>query len=104
MSTDAVDPDGASDVGGSLGIGLFAFAIDDLVAFIALFTNAFFKVELLALSLDLAAGAVLIEIVVLRTLDAGVTLPDSAAKVVIKLFDESGIVELSCGELYLLCG
>ena len=97
LGTGTIDPDGASDVGGSVDIGLFAFAVDDLVPFVALLTDAFLKVELLTFSLDFAADSVLIEIVVLGALDAGVFIPDSAAKVVIKLYEESRIVELLLG-------
>ena len=104
MSTDTSGPDGASDVGDSVDICLFTFTIDDLVALIALFTNTLLEVELLAFALNLAAHSVLIEIVVLGALDTGVIFPDSAAKVVIKLYEESRIVKLLLRELQLLCG
>ena len=99
LGTDTIDPDGASDVGDGVDIDLFASSVDDLVTFIALLTDAFLEVELLAFSLDLAADTVLIEIVVFRALDAGVIIPDSAAEVVIKLDEEGRIVELLLGEL-----
>ena len=102
LGTDTIGPDGASDVGGSVDIGLFALAIDDLISLVALFTDAFLEVELLAFSLDFAADSVLIEIVVLGALDAGVIIPDPAAKVVIKLYEESRIVELLFGQGQLL--
>ena len=75
-----------------------------MVPFVALLTDAFLKVELLAFTLNLAADSVLIEIVVLRALDAGVLVPDSAAEVVIELSEERGVVELLLGELQLLRG
>lgn len=104
LGAGSVNPDGASDVGGGVDIGLFAFAVDDLVSFVALLTDAFLKIELLAFTLNLAADSVLIEIVVLRALDAGVLVPDSAAEVVIELSEERGVVELLLGELQLLRG
>ena len=97
LGTGTINPDGASDVGGSVDIGLFALAVDDLVSLVALFTDAFLEVELLTFSLDFAADSVLIEIVVLGALDAGVFIPDSATKVVIKLYEESRIIELLLG-------
>jgi len=70
LGTDTIGPDSTSDVAGSINICLFALTIDNLVSLVALFTDTFLKVELLALSLDIAADSVFIEIVVLRALDA----------------------------------
>ena len=104
LCTNTRNPDSASNVGGSGGIGLVACAVDDLVALIALLTDTLLEIELLACSLDLTADTVFIEIVVLGALDTRVTIPDPAAKVVIKLYKESGIAQLRLGELELLCG
>lgn len=59
-------------------------------------------IELLAGALDLAADAILVEVVSFGALDAGVATPDSAAEVVIKLHEKCRVAELLLGELHLL--
>lgn len=54
--------------------------------------------------MDLAADSVLVEVVSVRTLEAGVHTPHLAAEVVIQLGQEGGVGEVSCGQLELLGG
>lgn len=97
-----MSPDGASDVGEGVDVGALALAVNDAVAFVALFADSLLDIELLAGALDLAADAILVEVVSFGALDAGVATPDSAAEVVIKLHEKGRVAELSLGELNLL--
>jgi hypothetical protein len=65
-----------------------------LVTFIASFADSFLEVELLTSTLNFTANSIFIEIVSLGAFDTGVSTPDSAAEIVIKLGEKSGVVEL----------
>ncbi len=81
---------------------LLAFAIDDLVAFIALLADSLFGIELLAGLLDLAADAVFVEVEPIGALEARIFAPDFATEVVVELCEQGGILKLGFRELVFL--
>lgn len=81
----AINPEGASGEGNVVNVDSFAFAIDDLVSFVASFANAFLKIELLASSLNFATYSVFIKVVSVRAFDTRVAAPDSASEIIIEL-------------------
>lgn len=87
-------PKSTSDVGRGSLVDLRALTINDGVSLKALLTDSLFLVELLTGSLDLTANSVLIKVVSFGTLEAGVAAPNFTSKVVIKLYEESSVLEL----------
>jgi hypothetical protein len=71
---------------------LGTLAIDDGVALVAFLADAFLAIELFAGSLDFAADSIFIEEESLGALKAGVSAPNFAAEIVVKLCEECGIV------------
>jgi hypothetical protein len=102
LSAGTVFPDGASDVVSGVFVLLLAFAIDDLVAFVALFADSLFGIELFAGFLNLAADAVFAEVEPIRALKARIFTPDFTAEVVVELSEEGGILKLGFRELVVL--
>lgn len=102
MGAGTVFPDCAADVISCVFVLLLAFAIDDLVAFVALLADSLLGIELLAGLLDLAADAVFVEVEPIRALKAGIFTPDFAAEVIVELGEEGGILKLGFRELVVL--
>ena len=60
-----------------------AFAIDDLVTFIALFADSLFGIKLLAGLLDLTADAIFVKVEPIRALETRILAPDFATEVIV---------------------
>jgi hypothetical protein len=85
LCASTVFPDCASYVISGVFVLLLAFAIDDLVAFIALLADSLFSIELLAGLLDLTADAVFVEIEPIGALETRILTPNFAAEVIVEL-------------------
>jgi hypothetical protein len=61
LGADSLTPQSASNIGSSCCILLYAFAVYDNVAFVALLTDSLLRIELLAGTLYFAANSIFIE-------------------------------------------
>jgi hypothetical protein len=82
---------------------LYAFAVRDNVAFVALLADSLLRIELLASTLNFAANSIFIEEEPIGALKTRVLTPDFTAEIVVQLCEQSGIVEFGSRECIILC-